>query len=47
MKCSQTGKEHAVKIKDLSLDSGEDLTKDYLTPGSELIWTYDLARILL
>ena len=37
MKCSQTGKLHQVKIKDLSREDCEPLTKEDLVKGSELM----------
>ena len=37
VKCSQTGKLHQVKIKDLSREDCEPLTKEDLVKGSELM----------
>lgn len=37
MKCSQTGKLHQVKLKDLSREDCEPLIKDDLVKGSELM----------
>ena len=37
VKCSQTGKLHHVKLKDLSREDCEPLTKDDLVKGSELM----------
>ena len=37
MKCSQTGKLHQVKLKDLSREDCEPLTKEDLVKGSELM----------
>ena len=37
MKCSQTGKLHTVKLRDLSREDCEPLTKSDLTKGSDLM----------
>lgn len=37
VKCSQTGKLHQVKLKDLSWEDCESLTKEDLVKGSELM----------
>lgn len=40
VQCSQTGKEHAVKVKDLSREDAEPLTPEALTKGASLMLSF-------
>ncbi len=40
MKCSQTGSQHKTKLSELSTDSGETLTLEHFTKGSNLMLKY-------
>ncbi len=40
MKCSQMGKNHTIRIKDLTKETGEPVTEEDLKPGNSLIMDY-------